>query len=197
MVRKIKIVEVYSKPEAGEEANDDPPPSDEAQVQQTNEITEPTVEPIEASESEHEPPPPPEPTSEEKPARKPKNKILDMPTTTKTLEQVECKACNRKMSAKTLKYNHAKYCTERVLEERPVDIPVPQVQLDNVTLKTKKKLLVKNLKLKKTENVVSKEVQQPTNQAQTPAMEETFQYKMAQKLSQKSVKYEAMMSNAF
>ena len=53
------------------------------------------------------------------------------------------------MSAKTLKYNHAKYCAERVLEDRPVDIPVPQVQLKNETLKTKKKLGVKNLTLKK------------------------------------------------
>ncbi len=133
MVRKIKIVDVYTKPEANEEANDEPPPpSDEATIAQASD-TEPTLEPMtEANESEHEPPPPPEPgqspafsrseepKSEEREhssqARKPNNKMLDMPTTPKILQQVECQACKRKMSAKVLRYSHAKYCTERERE---------------------------------------------------------------------------------
>ncbi len=174
MTRKIKIVEVYN--ETPEPTNEDEPTTQEAQ---TNEEEHPQAS-----------------TEVEAPITKQK-KMLDMPTTTKTLEQVECKACNRRMSAKTLKYNHAKYCAERVLEERPVDIPVPQVQLDNETLKTKKQLIVKNLKLEKTEKVASNEVQQPTIPPQTPAMDQSFHYQMAQRLRPKSAKYEAMMSNAF
>ena len=73
MVRKINIVEVYTKPEADEEATPEPTTSDEN--------TEPTVEPMmhETSDTEPEPPPPPpqpETKSEEgepsSPARKPK-----------------------------------------------------------------------------------------------------------------------------
>ena len=85
MVRKIN-----------EEANHDPPPptSDEAQVPQASD-TEPTIEPMaKASESEHEPPPP-ESKSEEgehsSQARRPKNKMLDMPTTPKNLQQLHAK----------------------------------------------------------------------------------------------------------
>ncbi len=66
---------------------------------------------------------------------------------------------------------------------------------------------MKPLKLKKTdrqkyeveenEKVVSNEVQQPTISPQTPAMDHSFHYQMAQRISQKLAKYEAMMPNAF
>jgi hypothetical protein len=78
MVRKIKIVEVYTKPEAGEEATTEPTPSDEATHSQ-------------ASDTEHEPPPPPPPETKSEegeqssPARKPKQ-MLNMPTTPKILQ---------------------------------------------------------------------------------------------------------------
>ena len=154
MVRKIKIVEVYTKPEANEEANHEPTTIDETQVIQANENTEPTVEPMmhEANDTEHEPepPPPPETKSEEgeqsSPARKPKNKILNMPTTPKILQQVECQACKRKMSAKVLRYSHAKYCTERAKEEQPEAIPIPKLKIKNAEhLKEQTSLPVKNL----------------------------------------------------
>ncbi len=55
MVRKINIVEVYKNPEANGEANDEiEPASGEETISQSSD-TEPTVEPIEAKESEHEP----------------------------------------------------------------------------------------------------------------------------------------------
>ena len=83
----MKIVDVYTKPVASEEANDEPGPSGETQVPQANENTEPTVEPMvhETSDTEHEPPPPPPPPEPEEkseegeqssPARKPKSKNI-------------------------------------------------------------------------------------------------------------------------
>ncbi len=74
MVRKRKIVDVYTKPEASEEATTEPPTSDEATHAMAND-TEPTIEPmvLETSDTEHEPPPPPESESEE-PATKNQNK---------------------------------------------------------------------------------------------------------------------------
>ena len=86
-VRKIKRVYGYTAPDAIEEGKTEAPPtSGEATNAQASD-TEPTMEPmIEANESEHEPPPPPEPKSEEidSQAKKPKNKIIDMPTTPKS-----------------------------------------------------------------------------------------------------------------
>ena len=211
MVRKIKIVDVYTKPEANEEANhEEPAPtSGEATNEQAND-TEPTIEPmIEASESEHEPPPPPEPKSEEieEPAKKPKNKILDMPTTPKILQQVECQACKRKMSAKVLRYSHAKYCTEREKEPQPEAIPIPKLTIKNGEhLKEQTSLPVKSLKLKRAtksytapaEKEATPETPQPQRlPPQTPEMDQSFQYKMKQRLQQKEAKYQSMMSNAF
>jgi hypothetical protein len=192
MVRKIKVVDVcVGEPET------------------SNEATEQTIE----TSTEHEPPPPPtttpppppdseanevhedEPTIPEVPAKS--KKMLDMPTTKKTMEQVQCQACHRMMSAKTLKYNHAKYCTERMLEDRPEEIPVPQVKLKNQALKTQINLGVKNLKLKKTGKVVVQEFRQAVIPLQTPEMDQSFNYQRAQRISRQSAKYEAMMSNAF
>ncbi len=205
MVRKIKIVDVYTEPEANEEANHEAPPtSDETTNEQAND-TDPTIEPmIEANESEHEPPPPPEPKSEE-PAKKPKNKILDMPTTPKILQQVECQACKRKMSAKVLRYSHAKYCTEREREEQPEAIPNPKLKIKNGEhLKEQTSLPAKNLKLKRTKAYTAPAEKEATPETdnrrlppQTPEIEQTFQHKMKQRTQQKEAQYKNMMSNAF
>ncbi len=46
-------------------------------------------------------------------------------TSTKILEQVQCEACKKYMSAKNLRYSHAKFCTA-VREELPQALPVPE-----------------------------------------------------------------------
>jgi hypothetical protein len=217
MVRKIKIVEVYTKPEAGEEATSEPTPSGEATHSQASENTEPTIEPMvhEASDTEHEPepppppPPPPETKSEEgeqsSPARKPKQ-MLNMPTTPKILQQVECQACKRKMSAKVLRYSHAKYCTEREREEQPEAIPIPKLKIKNGEhLKEQTSLPVKNLKLKlkrtttTTYTAAEKETEAKpqTPPPQPQEMEQSFHHKMKQRIQEKEAKYQNMMSNAF
>ena len=216
MVRKIKIVDVYTKPEAIEEANHDPPTSGETQVAQASENTEPTVEPMvhETSDTEHEQPPPPpsepETKSEEgeqsSPARKPKQ-MLNMPTTPKILQQVECQACKRKMSAKVLRYSHAKYCTEREREEQPEAIPIPKLKIKNGEhLKEQTSLPVKNLKpkLKRTVTTTYAAAEKETEaKPQTPPppktqyIEQSFHSKMKERMQEKEAKYQNMMSNAF
>ncbi len=51
--------------------------------------------------------------------------------------------------------------------------------------------------VEKTEKAVIHEVRQPVIPLQTPEMDQSFHYQMTQRISQKSAKYEAMMSNAF
>ena len=66
---------------------------------------------------------------EDKAKPKGKNKMLnDMPTTEKVLTQVQCKACNKYMSAKNLKYSHAAYCLKRVQDDGK---PVSKVIMKN------------------------------------------------------------------
>ena len=210
MVRKRKVVDVYSKPEASEEAKPEPTPSDEAQIEQANENKEPTVEPMtETSESEHEPtPPPPEPQPETEsdergpsPQARKTKPMLNMPTTPKVLQQVECQACKRKMSAKVLRYSHAKYCTERAREEQPEAIPIPKLSFKNSEqLKEQTSLPVKNQKpkLQRTKSYTEPKPQTPpTPPPQTPQIQETFQNRMRQVMQQKEAKYQTMMSNAF
>ncbi len=210
MVRKIKVVDVYAKPEANEEAKPEPTPSDEAQIEQANENKEPTVEPMtETSESEHEPtPPPPEPQPETEsdergpsPQARKTKPMLNMPTTPKVLQQVECQACKRKMSAKVLRYSHAKYCTERAREEQPEAIPIPKLSFKNSEqLKEQTSLPVKNQKpkLQRTKSYTEPKPQTPpTPPPQTPQIQETFQNRMRQAMQQKEAKYQTMMSNAF
>ena len=217
MVRKIKIVEVDTKPEANEEANHEPETNDETQVEQASENTEPTIEPMvhEASDTEHEPEPPPPPQPETKseeeeqssPARKPKHKILNMPTTPKILQQVECQACGRKMSAKVLRYSHAKYCTERAKEEQPEAIPIPKLKIKNAEhLKEQTSLPVKNLKLKLKRTVTTTyaaaaaketEASPQTTPPEPPEIPQSFHEKMRERTQQKQAKYQAMMTQAF
>jgi hypothetical protein len=72
-----------------------------------------------------------------------KKQVLDMPTTDKIVQQVQCSSCGKSMSAKNLKYSHAQYCTERNQEPKPAEIPVPQIA---PTLKDRKSLPVKRTK---------------------------------------------------
>ena len=73
--------------------------------------------------------------------------MLDMPTTTKVLEQVSCQACGKCMSPKNLKYAHGRYCTERNKEEKPEEIPIPQIEIKNAPqIKDRKTLPVKRAK---------------------------------------------------
>jgi hypothetical protein len=115
MVRKIKVVDVYSQEEEAEiETIDDT--DDDLIIEETkNPPAELKNEAITIKEEE-EPPPP----------KSKKKQVLDMPTTDKVVQQVQCLACGKSMSAKNLKYSHAKYCTERSQEVQPVEIPVPR-----------------------------------------------------------------------
>ena len=68
--------------------------------------------------------------------------LEDMPTTEKVISQVQCQACNKSMSAKSLKYNHAGCCIKRVQEvDKPKAIPVPK----KITPKLKNILPVKGV----------------------------------------------------
>ena len=127
MVRKIKISSVYeAEPESNEEASE--PTNDEVIATQANEAATPSS--TEAMEANTELPT--EPPKVEKPAKHPKGKILpDMPTTPKILQQAECQACAKKMSAKNLMYSHPKYCTAREREEQPEEIPIPKMEIIN------------------------------------------------------------------
>ena len=71
---------------------------------------------------------------EDKPKSKGKKKVLnDMPTTEKVISQVQCQACNKSMSAKSLKYSHAAYCVKRVQEDdKPEVIPSPKKIMKNL-----------------------------------------------------------------
>jgi hypothetical protein len=140
MIREIKVVDVYGSIVEEVEVI--------AGVEEQSEQEEPPEEikadPIEeAPEDEATEEPTEEP--EEQPTIKTKNKrVLDMPTTNKILEQVECQACGSKMSAKNLKYSHSKYCTQRNQEQQPEEIPVPKIELKNdAKIKEKQSLPVK------------------------------------------------------
>ena len=75
--------------------------------------------------------------------------MLDMPTTTKVPEQVSCQACGKCMSAKNLRYSHGRYCTKRNQEEKPQEIPIPQIEIKNAPqLKGLKNLPIKRAKPK-------------------------------------------------
>jgi hypothetical protein len=72
-----------------------------------------------------------------------------MDTTDKIVQQVQSLACGKNMSAKNLRYSHAKYCTERSQELQPVEIPVPQIEIKSAPeLKDRKSLPVKRSKAK-------------------------------------------------
>ena len=106
MVRKIKISSVYTEPEPTNEANEpeqssdcspkgEEQASDEDNALQTNEVDQ-QIEPItETNEANDEMQP--KPNDDDEVAEKPKpNKYLDMPTTSKILQQVSCQACGKR-----------------------------------------------------------------------------------------------------
>ncbi len=164
MVRKIKIVDVYEQQEeAAAEPNEqtNEQTNEEEEVVEEPQTQEPAIE--EATEE-----------SEEMRATKPAKQMLaEMPTNEKTLQQVECQACGRKMSAKILKYSHARYCSARDPEEQPEDIPIPQLKIKKGEhLKDKASLPVKHLKLKTKKAEVVTEVKPTPIPIQTPEMEQ-------------------------
>ena len=113
-MRKLKIVDVYASEE--EEATQPNEQEQEESSEHDNTPEEPEVSAVEEVE--------PSPKTKSK-----SNKMLDMPTTTKVLEQVSCQACGKCMSAKNLRYSHGRYCTKRNQEEKPQEIPIPQIEI--------------------------------------------------------------------
>jgi hypothetical protein len=198
MVRKMKIESIY-KDEEIEEA----PALEELEVSE--------------SESEHENP---EVTPEKENKEeiiyntKSKNKYLDMPTTEKTLEQVQCNLCSKFMSAKNLRYSHPKYCLQRDMLEKPEEIPIPKMNIKNMeNIKNKIILPVKskNVKKIKTKKVIIKEdssseeeeqiIQKPeiTKPAliRTISHHETFHNQMKERNEVRNLKYKNLLENAF
>ena len=134
MVRQIKIVDVCSYEEA--DVDDD-----------SDVIVEDTLPEVERIEPHKEV----EARTSEVEVRqtKSKKKVLEMPTTNKIIEQVQCMSCGKSMSAKNLKYSHAKYCTERNAETQPEEIPVPQIEFKSTpSIKERTTLPVKRAKAK-------------------------------------------------
>ncbi len=193
MVRKIKVIDVYDiEPETNEEANE--PINDEQNAEQASEHDNQQVEPLtEANASTEQP----NDLPTEKPNPKP---MLNMPTTQKVLQQVECQACKRKMSAKTLNYNHAQYCTAREKEEHPEEIPIPKLEIKNGEhLKNTASLPVKKGKLKRSKPIPKAVFEEEaTAPAPTlPPIEQSFHNQRKERLQQKEAMYQNMMSNAF
>ena len=142
MPRKIKVVDAYEA--ILEEAEAEATAGLEEQCEQEEPAEEIKAEPIEEP-AEDEPTDEPTEEPEEQPNTKSKSKrVLDMPTTNKILEQVECQARGRKMSAKNIKYSHSKYCTERNQEQQPEEIPMPKIEIkNNGKIKEKQSLPIK------------------------------------------------------
>jgi hypothetical protein len=190
LVRKIKVVEVYSQEEEPEietiDEDDTDDTDDDLIIEETNPPAELKNEVIIIKEEEEEPQPPP-PKSKTK-------QVLDMPTTDKVVQQVQCLACGKSMSAKNLKYSHAKYCTERSQEPQPVEIPVPKIETKKTTaIRDRKSLTVKRTKIKQEEEEDIPET--PSRQNETPEQfwNNTVKNMRERKLSQ----YKFLCSNAF
>ena len=52
-----------------------------------------------------------------------------MPTTDKVMQQVQRRACAKSMSAEKIRYSHSNCCTERNLDPKPEEIPVPKMEI--------------------------------------------------------------------
>jgi hypothetical protein len=179
MVRKIKVVDVYSQEEEAAEIETIDDTDDDLIIEETK--NPPTIK----EEEEEEPPPP----------KSKKKQVLDMPTTDKVVQQVQCLACGKSMSAKNLKYSHAKYCTERSQEPQPVEIPVPKIETKKATaLRDRKSLPVKRTKIKQEEE--EEDIPKtPSRQNETPEQfwSNTVNNMRERRLSQ----YKFLCSNAF
>jgi hypothetical protein len=106
MVRKIKVVDVYSQEDEQEQEPETERVEEETPLELKNEV----IAEEEEEEEEQEPEPPK--------SRK-KKQVIETPTTEKTVQQVQCSSCGKSMTAKSLRYSHAKYCTERSQEPEP------------------------------------------------------------------------------
>jgi hypothetical protein len=184
MVRKIKVVDVYSQEDEPEiETIDEDDTDDDVIIEETKPPAELKNEVITIKEEEEEPPP----------QKSKKKQVLDMPTTDKVVQQVQCLACGKSMSAKNLRYSHAKYCTERSQEPQPVEIPVPKIEVKKATaLRGRKSLPVKRTKTKQEEEDIP---ETPSRQNETPEQfwNNTVKNMRERKLSQ----YKFLCSNAF
>jgi hypothetical protein len=121
MVRKIKVVDVYSQETEQEQEPETERPEEETPEEPTTLELKNEVIPEEEEEEEEEQEPEP-------PKSRKKKQVVEMPTTEKTVQQVQCSACGKSMSAKSLRYSHAKTCTERSQEPEPVEIPAPKIE---------------------------------------------------------------------
>ena len=209
MVRQIKIVDVYEEEEVRETCNeedDDDEDYDEIVEEKSPEVDIEVEVELEVAK---------EPRTSQVKARtsqvelrtaKSKKQILDMPTTNKIVEQVQCLSCGKSMSAKTLKYSHAKYCTKRNVETQPEEIPVPQIEFkSSPAIKERKTLPVKRAKAKaKTEEYDADEV--PPQPPPPPSREklvkpetpDQFWNNTLKNMKEKKMQqYKALCSNAF
>ena len=154
MVRKLKVVEVYT-PEEITQADDAEQEQPIEQEQEQPIEQEPDNEVLEASADTEVGAAAAAAVEEQSP------KPIDVPTNSKILEQVSCPACGKFMSAKNLRYAHQKYCTARATEEQPPEITVPEVEVEEPPPeKTIKKVPVKRAKAKAKPQDTEKE--QPT-----------------------------------
>ena len=130
-----------------------------------------------------------------------------MPTTDKITQQVQCLACGKSMSAKNLRYSHSNYCTERNLDPKPEEIPVPKIEIKIApTIKDRKSLPVK--RTRKTQPLVpthdADEVPPqppPEPSRQKPERHETpeqFWNNTIKNMKEKKLnQYKSLCSNAF
>ena len=138
MVRKLKVVEVYT-PEEITQA-DDAEQEQAIEQEPDNDVRETSVDTEEGAAVAE---------SAAAAVEEPSPKPVDVPTTSKILEQVSCPACGKCMSAKNLRYAHQKYCTERAKEEQPPEIAAPEIEIeDTPPVNIIKKVPVKRVKAK-------------------------------------------------
>jgi hypothetical protein len=119
MVRQIKVLEIQPSEEATRA-------SDQVQLQSSDHVnkTEPEVAVFETT-PETEVEAAVEATALEEPSPKP-TVFSAHETKTKVIQQVTCQDCGKSMSAKNLRYSHAKSCTARNAETPPVvETPSP------------------------------------------------------------------------
>ena len=115
-------------------------------------------------------------------------------------------SCGKSMSAKYLKYSHAKYCTERNAEPQPEEIPVPQIEFKSTpTLKERKTLPVKRAKAKAkpveydTDEVSPQPAPQPSRgKPVKPETPDQFWNNTVKNMKEKKIQqYKFLCSNAF
>ena len=156
MVRKIKVVNICATEETTRADEEE-----QVQANEHDQSTEPDVAVFETTIDTEEGTAVAESaaaalaTAVEEPSPKP----VDVPTTSKILEQVSCPACGKFMSAKNLRYAHQKYCTERAKEEPPPEVIIPEIEIEDTPP-------VENIKTKPTKRAKAKAKPQRTEEGQ-------------------------------